>query len=305
MEVAESLVSLVSKVKLTIAKGPEGTNKVYSLRREGAEGRVLFFTGDQVESKEAVPRVMELQDPKMQAALVGTKFPNSSVLVVFPSRVEAGFACYDHFLKKTTRTGEPLGYTGPGYKAIEQMCALSDEVLGYPVKGGFVNLAGFSKGGVVLNQVLGEIAHFQEQLASHIHEGDGCEALPIRRPVQLPTAGAQEFLKTLRQVHFLDVGLNSRGAYFTDPRAVENLAKFFTDQHFVVFLHGTPRQWDDSNRPWVCIEKNRCKSILKAHSVTALERKYFEGEELSLLMHFRLLEAFDTSVDGVEATTAG
>lgn len=299
MDAVESLGQLVSKVELNIATGVEGANKVYTLHREGARGRVLFFPGDQVESRKALPRVMQLQDPKMQAALMGTKFPDSSVLVIFPSRLEAGFACYDHFLKKTTRTGEPLGHTEQGYKATEQINGLANEVLGCPVEGGFVRLAGFSKGGVVLNQVLGEISQCQEEQTSSAQKGsEWSEEQSGKGPVHLPSASAMEFLKRIREVHFLDVGLNSRGAYFTDPRAVESLAKFYAGQSFSIFLHGTPRQWDDANRPWICIEKNRCQSLLKSHGVTVHERKYFEGEELSLLMHFRVLEAFSPGMGG-------
>lgn len=36
---------------------------------------------------------------------------------ILPSRMEAGSACYDHFLNKTTQTGEPLGYKGSSLKA--------------------------------------------------------------------------------------------------------------------------------------------------------------------------------------------
>lgn len=38
------------------------------------------------------------------------KWPHFDILVVMPSRLEAGAACFDHFLNRTTRTGEPLGY---------------------------------------------------------------------------------------------------------------------------------------------------------------------------------------------------
>jgi hypothetical protein len=41
---------------------------------------------------------------------MAAKWPGRDILVVMPNRLEAGAACYDHFLNRTTRTGEPLGY---------------------------------------------------------------------------------------------------------------------------------------------------------------------------------------------------
>jgi len=73
-------------------------------------GVVAFFVGDQVEDARQPPRVRELQDPRVQAALAGDAFPGAAVAVVMPSRLEGGCACFDHFLHRTTATGEPLGY---------------------------------------------------------------------------------------------------------------------------------------------------------------------------------------------------
>ena len=58
-----------------------------------------------------------------------------------------------------------------------------------------------------------------------------------------------------------------------------------------VFLHGTPRQWDDPLRPWLAVEKNRCLANLRDARVPTTERKYFEGQPHSLLMHFESIAA--------------
>lgn len=63
-----------------------------------------------------------------------------------------------------------------------------------------------------------------------------------------------------------------------------------------VFLHGTPRQWDDPLRPWIPIEKNRMAANLRAAGVPLTERKYFEGQPLSLTMHFECIADMDPSV---------
>ena len=53
-----------------------------------------------------------VQDPRRQAATMAAKFPGASVAVVMPSRLEACFACFDHFLGRVTASGEPLGHDG-------------------------------------------------------------------------------------------------------------------------------------------------------------------------------------------------
>lgn len=40
-------------------------------------------------------------------------------------------------------------------------------------------------------------------------------------------------------------------------------------------------------------EPHRCEALLSAAGVPVRQRLHFEGEEPSLLMHFRVLEAFD------------
>ena len=113
--------------QIFIATGAHGVNKLYILPAvvasepsaapapvpsspQPALGVVAFFVGDQVEDARQPPRVRELQDPRTQAALAGEAFGGSAVAVVMPSRLEGGCACFDHFLHRTTATGEPLGY---------------------------------------------------------------------------------------------------------------------------------------------------------------------------------------------------
>mmetsp|Transcript_1909 Transcript_1909/g.5574 ORF Transcript_1909/g.5574 Transcript_1909/m.5574 type:complete len:143 (+) Transcript_1909:641-1069(+) len=55
---------------------------------------------------------------------MAAKWPGWDVLVVIPSRLEAGASCFDHFLNRTTRTGEPLGYQGHTLKAARQLWSL-------------------------------------------------------------------------------------------------------------------------------------------------------------------------------------
>lgn len=285
------MASVSSKVQLKIITGPSGANKVYTLLREGSPGRVVFFVGDQLESSRNHRNIYQLQDPKNQAVNLAHKFPDSSVLVVMPSRLEAGWACFDHFLHKTTESGEPLGYGEKNEKAILQILSILDGCgLGLSRRAeDFLRLAGFSKGGVVLNQVLAEMSVFQKYLQDprEHRQGRNDSLLVSSTPDYVRT-----FLSAIQEMHFLDVGLNCKGAYLTNEKVLESLGNLNRSYPFTVFLHGTPRQWDDVYRGWICIEKNRFKALLCENRIRVIERKYLEGEEPSILMHFEVLEIF-------------
>lgn len=53
-------------------------------------------------------------------------------------------------------------------------------------------------------------------------------------------------LQQLGEVHFLDAGLNCRGAHLTDPQLLRSLSQAVGREllpKMSIHLHGTPRQW--------------------------------------------------------------
>ncbi|GMH42426.1 hypothetical protein BSKO_10345 [Bryopsis sp. KO-2023] len=269
------------KAILRILVGPFGANKVWTLGSENSTSPVIFFVGDQLESKGTPPEIYQLQDPKNQVSILAEKFPGSSVMVVVPSRLEAGFACFDHFLDKTTRCGEPLGYVGKTLTASRQMeSILSEGGAEFKNRTAGIKVLGFSKGGVVLNQLLAEMGSIRESL------GVGNEG------IRKDNAKIFEFLSSIREMHYLDVGLHCRGGYLTDPRSLQGLGDFEVS----VFLHGTPRQWKDVRRPWVLNEKNMSKALLREEGVPVHEKLYLENESPGLAMHFNILTEFDPGI---------
>lgn len=52
-------------------------------------------------------------------------------------------------------------------------------------------------------------------------------------------------LQNLAEVHFLDAGLNCRGAHVTDPQVITSLSRYVQQdsRRMTIHLHGTPRQW--------------------------------------------------------------
>ncbi|KAA6420228.1 MAG: hypothetical protein FRX49_09891 [Trebouxia sp. A1-2] len=162
-----------------------------------------------------------------------------AIFRVMPSRLEGSFACFDHFLNRITRSGEPLGYRGALLKASSQIASLLQA---------------------------------------------GC-----------PTDDNKEMVYHLQlgELHFLDAGLNCRGAHLTDPQVLQSLSKAMQDTApgLSIHLHGTPRQWDDEKRPWVRQEKVQFQALLERNGVIVVERKYFAEGKPTLLMHFEAIEA--------------
>jgi hypothetical protein len=117
----------------------------------------------------------------------------------------------------------------------------------------------------------------------------------------LVPATASDVLSSISEFHYVDVGLNCAGAYITDHAVIRGIANYVchTSNNLCVVLHGTPRQWSDSNRPWITTEKDRMLQLLqdeakRCHGRLLLaEKKYFDGRARSLLMHFEILEAMD------------
>lgn len=82
---------------------------------------------------------------------MAAKFPGANVAVVMPSRVEGCFACFDHFLGRTTASGEPLGYgarvrpTRPGPAFVN-----FGQVVRYLCQAGFAPIAVLACSGIRL-----------------------------------------------------------------------------------------------------------------------------------------------------------
>lgn len=142
---------------------------------------------------------------------------------------------------------------------------------------------GFSKGGIVCNQLLAELSAAPLPLATEgDHEGSVERASP--------PSPASAVLQRLRDIHFLDAGLPCRGAHITDPKIVDALGRRARSP--TVWFHGTPRQWNDPGRRWLVEEKDRSAALLATAGVRVVEAAYYEGEAPSLEQHFRVVSDF-------------
>ncbi|GBG93235.1 hypothetical protein CBR_g61261 [Chara braunii] len=324
-------------------------NKIYysiAPKRVPLQNVVLFVGDSGADIPDEV--VQHLSRPEEMVSIVESKVgQKADVFVVCPSRYEGPFACYDHMLRGTTAAGDPLGYHGSDIKACRHIHALlsdvqlrvgadsnrsGDGLSRHQGKGGEQGenvteeeavegprrvprtvvprtiLLGFSKGGVVLNQILAELAFLEDHPHSLV-EVDNNPSGSERN--SLAHLQLRDFVGSFEEFHYVDVGLNCRGAYMTDPRVLRSFAAGCRTRPRRLIMHGTPRQWCDRRRPWIAEEKERCLSILqeacadlqKAMSPTdnqrayeglkVEERWYSKGEKPNLRMHFRILESLE------------
>ncbi|KAG0580414.1 hypothetical protein M758_4G173100 [Ceratodon purpureus] len=186
---------------------------------------------------------------------------------------------------------------------------------------------GFSKGGVVLNQLLAELTHLEDlegkvsikknwlnrsvsksaKFEGSLRTLDGSDdkVKDVSNGAPLLPFTVEEFLRGIAEVHYVDVGLNRAGAYQTDAHVLEGLATAARAREggLLVAFHGTPRQWCDSGRSWVVNEKDICIDRLQdaasRHGVAAKLRvaqtMYFPHRKASLQMHFEIIEAMIVS----------
>lgn len=107
------------------------------------------------------------------------------------------------------------------------------------------------------------------------------------------------FLGALCAVYYLDAGLNCRGAFLTDARAIECLGKWFAmrkdqgkDTLLSIVLHITPRTAECQGMPWIRAERTCMARLLRQNGIPCREATLFEGERGDTLdLHFRVHEA--------------
>ncbi len=221
----------------------------------GAAARVaVLFTGDRVDACDDAC-VRRLASTRGACDAVANRLPRGTrVLAVTPARYAAGtFAAYDEWFAAGAldARGEPRRYAPrAGKKAWRQLAALLRAAcvpLATPLL-----LLGFSKGAVVVNQLLAEQADTQ----------DTDDALSSTAAQELADAAARA--RALRAAHLLDAGTTGGGAHLTDAALLAALAPRLRAARARVHLHGTPRQWRDPHRRWLAAEAAACARCVLA-----------------------------------------
>ena len=127
-----------------------------------------------------------------------------------------------------------------------------------------VHLVSFSKGCVVLNQLVFQLK-------------------------SLGNKGGEQLLNNISSMSWLDSGVpGNNGAYPTNEDCIQILANKIPN----IEIHITPYQMKDTLRVWISKEKKRFVQLLRKYKAVLKDRLYFEDEVPSLDTHFALLKSF-------------
>ncbi|KAG9156882.1 hypothetical protein Leryth_015474 [Lithospermum erythrorhizon] len=294
----------------------------------------IFFSGDRVEGT-GNPVIERLSDLQRIADILVSNFGNSvNAWVVEAATFNGPFAVFKDFIPTVNEYGEPKLYDASECPASlstvlllksclkEAKSAIAGEVaksaIAGEVKEPFQSnlsssppfrmrtiLLGFSKGGTILNQLIAELSYSevlskQDLIEASTEIGNG--NITAWEDQIIPTS-KDSFLNSISEIHYVDVGLNSTGAYLNDRDAIQRIyERLKQGASGIRFLfHGTPRQWHDGRRIWIHKEKDELIRLLKEAArdnfgrLAVHERLYFAGIPPNLQMHFEIIEHLDVS----------
>ncbi|XP_041806549.1 UPF0565 protein C2orf69 homolog [Chelmon rostratus] len=266
---------------------PETDGQTASGPKEKSSNKhVVFFHGDIQNFQEQ----MALQPEGSQwlcwsleqvAFTLGRRFPDRHVWVVRASRMYLHkFSCYHNFVESNMFGAPEHSPYSPGFGAFRHLRALLSHGMeradlpnplqpqggadGIP-SGFSLALVGFSKGCVVLNQL--------------VYELSGARADP-----QL-----SHFVKRVTDMYWLDGGHpGGSETWVTDKQVLKELASGGVSIH----AHVTPYEVCDPMRAWVGREYGYFIKTLEEFGVCPSKKLHFEDEPPSIDNHFRVIQEF-------------
>lgn len=249
--------------------------------------RVVFFGGDVQDFSE---NMLAHRDNRRHvkwnleatSTILAHSFPESDIFVIRPSRMYLHtFSCYDNFVESNL-TGVPTH--SPSHNAHQHLMELLQNAARMVEKVGDMTtgstdcpnlsaatdnmpliLIGFSKGCVVLNQLVHEMHHLVE------------------------TKEIKDFIAKVKSMCWLDCGhAGGSNVWITDSQLLESLTNTGIDLH----VHVTPYQIEDVQRPWIRKEEKMFTERLKKMKANITRQLHFEGEVPSIEIHFQILKEF-------------
>ncbi|RDD40044.1 UPF0565 protein C2orf69-like protein [Trichoplax sp. H2] len=212
--------------------------------------------------------------------IIQKKFADSHILIIKPSRMHGQmYSCYDHFLH-CDAYGNP-DYNKPSDYAIDHLETIIlntiKEVNKDLRRNDYVKydlptvLIGFSKGCVVLNQLILELSNRKKCISEN-----ACDT-------------NINLFKRIAGIHWLDGGHSGEnGTWLTNEGVINDLVSNVP----LVCCHVTPYQMMDGTRPWVYLEYERFVQLLNKSGGNIKTYNYFMDKPRSIDYHFNLLEAF-------------
>ena len=230
---------------------------------------LIFFGGDVQDWEEEMLKHKE-NHKYVKWSLEGTvrilseNWPESHIIVIRPSHLEHGtFSCFKNFVELTDSTGTPK-FTR-NYGGLYNLKLLINNLLKEEniAETSSKTLVAFSKGTVVLNQLLWEMS--DNDVAS--------------RNI--------EFIKTIDSMWWLDGGHGGKkNTWITQANILESFSK----RQIKAEVRVTPYQVFDNRRPWIGKEEGKFCQLLRQYDVAINRVLLYEDESASIEKHFEVIK---------------
>ena len=149
-----------------------------------------------------------------------------------------------------------------------------------------LTVIGFSKGCVVLNQIVHELSNFINKPTLPDPLPTTSDPLPIKSSVNIELIN---FVRQMTSFYWLDSGHSGEeDCWITDREILSTLAVLGPEVH----VHVTPHQMKCLQRPWLYEEEKLFVGILRELGIEVKETYHFKDEPRSLLNHFKVLDMF-------------
>lgn len=241
-----------------------------------SDKHLVFFPGD-VQRLSATMKKTELGEKHLGYSFEATleilsgKFADYHLWLVKPCKYMYDVMCvYKNLVKTESLLGVPDHTTE--FDGLEHLTLLIGSAfkqldLEWSEQQTFTMVA-FSKGCIVLNQLLYEIS----------------AALNDRSEPE------RKFVSSIDAMYWLDGGHSGEtDVWVTDEQVLGSLHHL---KHCPLHVHTTPYQTRDPTRPWKGKMKAEFVRILGENGHQVIERKHFDEDEICLANHFKVLDVF-------------
>ncbi|XP_076246270.1 mitochondrial protein C2orf69 homolog isoform X2 [Calliopsis andreniformis] len=238
---------------------------------------LVYFGGDVQDTQENMEQHMDSKkyiewSLQNTGHILSTNFPKKHILIIRPS------SCFDNFVPANEYGVPSFLPTHNALKHLRELiksslehiktCNVYEDHTHFNTEKTRLSFMGFSKGCVVLNQLLHEFHYYQNKPNIDVE--------------------INNFIKLIESMWWLDGGhAGPKDIWITEKSILESFAKLRINVH----VHVTPYQIEDVSRPWIHEEENEFCSTLRDMGVSIKRVLHFADKPRSLKLHFNILKA--------------
>ncbi|EQC33757.1 hypothetical protein SDRG_08859 [Saprolegnia diclina VS20] len=246
-----------------------------------ATSNVVYFPGDVQDFEHRLRKsrfkAWTAYSYEATALSLAAKFPDATIWIVQPATIlPSGVSCYEHFLLPEDHA-DPIAYVPHGHamRHLQRLMQNASECIdnaAYLRPDLPLHLVGFSRGVVVLNQMITELA-----------------AMPPVTQGAYDAPAVRHWFQQVVSIHWVDGGNgSSAGALPSHSLALSVLSDFPT---LGLHVHWTPYQLASRQRPWIAHENVAFCKTMEGLGCPPRVLEYFSHKPGSLEDHFGVLDA--------------